>query len=104
MATRIGVIDRGRLVQVGTPREIYESPVNVYVATRLGQPAINLVPRRALPDAAGAARRRRPSARAPSTCASPRRATAAALGTCRWIEHLGDQNHLHVAHRRARRS
>ena len=39
MADRIGVIDQGRLVQIGTPREIYESPRNVYVATRLGQPA-----------------------------------------------------------------
>ncbi len=39
MATRIGVIEAGRLVQVGTPREIYESPRSVYVAPRLGQPA-----------------------------------------------------------------
>ena len=36
--TRIGVMDRGRLVQVGTPREIYENPLDVYVATRLGSP------------------------------------------------------------------
>ena len=28
MATRIGVIEHGRLVQVGTPREIYENPAN----------------------------------------------------------------------------
>ena len=26
LATRIGVLDRGRLVQLGTPREIYENP------------------------------------------------------------------------------
>lgn len=44
MATRIGVLDHGRLVQIGTPREIYESPRNLYVATRLGMPSINLVP------------------------------------------------------------
>ena len=36
LATRIGVLERGRLVQVGTPREIYEDPVSMYVATRLG--------------------------------------------------------------------
>src|SRR5206468_7673541 len=36
MATRIGILDRGRLVQVGTPHEIYERPVNSYVAARLG--------------------------------------------------------------------
>src|SRR6202162_3122934 len=44
MASRIGVIEAGRLMQIGTPREIYENPVNAYVAARLGQPAINLLP------------------------------------------------------------
>jgi len=44
MATHVGVLDQGRLVQFGTPREIYESPRNVYVAARLGQPRINLLP------------------------------------------------------------
>ena len=34
----------GRLVQVGTPRQIYEDPVDSYVATRLGSPGINLLP------------------------------------------------------------
>src|SRR5690349_2542498 len=43
MATRIGILDRGHLVQVGTPREVYERPVNAYVAARLGSPGINLV-------------------------------------------------------------
>ncbi len=49
MATRIGVLDHGRLVQIGTPREIYEAPRNIYVATRLGMPAINLMPPRPFP-------------------------------------------------------
>src|SRR5436189_1270124 len=44
MASRIGVIESGRLMQIGTPREIYENPINAYVAARLGQPAINLLP------------------------------------------------------------
>ncbi len=44
MATHVGVLDQGRLVQFGTPREIYEDPVSAYVATRLGQPRINLAP------------------------------------------------------------
>ncbi|APH71936.1 ABC transporter ATP-binding protein [Aquibium oceanicum] len=44
MATHVGVLDAGRLVQFGTPREIYENPVSVYVATRLGQPRINTLP------------------------------------------------------------
>src|SRR2546429_5575217 len=44
MASRIGVIEAGRLMQIGTPREIYENPINAHVAARLGQPAINLLP------------------------------------------------------------
>jgi len=50
MASRIGVLKEGRLVQLGTPREIYEDPAETYVATRLGQPRINLVPRGLFPD------------------------------------------------------
>lgn len=44
MATHVGVLDHGRLVQFGTPREIYEDPVSIYVASRLGQPRINTLP------------------------------------------------------------
>ena len=44
MASHVGVLDEGRLVQFGTPREIYESPNSAYVAARLGQPRINLLP------------------------------------------------------------
>lgn len=44
MATHIGVLDNGRLVQFGSPRDIYESPSSLYVATRLGQPRINTLP------------------------------------------------------------
>jgi multiple sugar transport system ATP-binding protein len=44
MATHVGVLDRGRLVQFGTPRQIYEEPVSIYAASRLGQPRINILP------------------------------------------------------------
>ncbi|MEO0829912.1 MAG: ABC transporter ATP-binding protein, partial [Pseudomonadota bacterium] len=44
MATHIGVLEAGRLVQYGTPREIYEDPRSVYVASRLGLPRINILP------------------------------------------------------------
>lgn len=43
LADRIGVLSEGELVQLGTPREVYESPRNVYVARRLGSPQINLL-------------------------------------------------------------
>jgi len=49
MATRIGVLDAGRLAQVGTPRQIYQDPASIQVAARLGSPRINLLPRALLP-------------------------------------------------------
>ncbi|MGI9331585.1 MAG: ABC transporter ATP-binding protein [Gammaproteobacteria bacterium] len=55
LADRIGVLDRGRLVQLGTPRQVYETPDNVHVARRLGSPPINLVPMGALGVADGPA-------------------------------------------------
>jgi multiple sugar transport system ATP-binding protein len=44
MGDRIGVLDRGRLVQVGTPRDVYNNPRNTFVASFVGSPAINLLP------------------------------------------------------------
>jgi multiple sugar transport system ATP-binding protein len=49
MATRIGVLDAGVLVQVGTPQQIYENPSSAHVASRLGSPRINLFPRALVP-------------------------------------------------------
>jgi multiple sugar transport system ATP-binding protein len=95
MATRIGVLERGRLVQFGTPREIYQDPRNVHVATRLGSPGVNLVPRELFPDV-----------RAPDQAATigvrtehvriRKGRNGSTSGRVRWIEHLGDQSHLHV--------
>ncbi len=47
-ADRIGVLSEGRLLHVGTPAEIYQEPLNTYVALRLGSPSINLLPDGAL--------------------------------------------------------
>ena len=44
MATHVGVLDNGRLIQFGSPRDIYENPVSVHTASRLGQPRINILP------------------------------------------------------------
>ncbi len=43
LADRIGILDQGRVVQVGSPRDVYERPANKYAARRLGTPQINLV-------------------------------------------------------------
>lgn len=43
MGDKIGVMDRGKLVQVGTPDEIYSKPLNTFVARSVGTPPMNLV-------------------------------------------------------------
>src|SRR5882672_2790285 len=44
MASRIGILSEGALVQIGTPRELYECPANTSVAAHLSTPGINLIP------------------------------------------------------------
>jgi len=89
MATHVGVLDHGKLVQFGSPREIYEDPVSIYAASRLGSPKINILPAETFPGA-------------------PNRAVSIGLrpehirlgeGTevdVRRVEHLGDQTRLHL--------
>ena len=43
MADRIAVMNRGRVVQVGTPDEVYLKPAHSFVATFVGTPPMNLV-------------------------------------------------------------
>ncbi|WP_029146351.1 ABC transporter ATP-binding protein [Microbacterium luticocti] len=44
MGDRIAVLKDGILQQVGTPRDLYEQPNNVFVAGFIGSPAMNLFP------------------------------------------------------------
>ncbi len=44
MATRIAVMKDGILQQFGTPEDIYDRPANVFVATFMGSPPMNLLP------------------------------------------------------------
>ena len=57
MGDRIAVMRKGVLQQIGTPEELYTKPVNTFVATFIGSPAMNLMP------SARARRRRRRAAR-----------------------------------------
>jgi multiple sugar transport system ATP-binding protein len=43
MADRIAVLNKGRIVQIGTPEDIYDRPATTYVATLVGTPRINLL-------------------------------------------------------------
>ncbi len=43
MADRIVVMSMGEVQQIGTPRELYNNPKNIFVATFIGQPQMNIV-------------------------------------------------------------
>lgn len=44
MATRIVVMKDGRIQQVGSPKDVYHQPTNVFVAGFIGTPPMNFVP------------------------------------------------------------
>ncbi len=44
LAHRIVILDKGRVVQEGTPLDLHERPVNRFVAGFLGQPKMNFLP------------------------------------------------------------
>lgn len=89
MATHVGVLDHGKLIQFGSPREIYENPVSIYAGSRLGSPKINTLPADTFPGA-------------------PDNATSIGLrpehiilgegveSEVTRVEHLGDQTRLHL--------
>jgi multiple sugar transport system ATP-binding protein len=43
MGDRIAVMNRGMLQQIGAPMEIYNNPANIFVATFIGEPSMNLL-------------------------------------------------------------
>ncbi|MGU9956789.1 MAG: ABC transporter ATP-binding protein [Arenicellales bacterium WSBS_2016_MAG_OTU3] len=90
MATHVGVLDEGRLLQFGAPREIYENPVSIYAASRLGQPRINILPA----DLFGGT----PTG-AKSIGLRPEQIMQGEgeNSTVIRVEHLGDQTRLHLA-------
>lgn len=94
MATRIGVLNQGELLQLGPPREVYEQPNSVYVAQRLGMPQINLLPADALPDATGPARAATIGVRTEHLLICEAESADFQARVHR-VEHLGDQTHVH---------
>ena len=113
LANRIGVLECGVLVQLGTPQQVYEAPVSAHVAARLGSPRINLLPRAALPGVAAPSRTATVGVRAEhvrlhrssknssdnsgnssgNSSGEPRQAKARVLR----VERLSDQHLVHVA-------
>lgn len=89
MATHVGVLDHGRLVQFAPPREIYENPVSIYAASRLGSPKINILPADLFPGAPRGATR---IGLRPEHIRVGQGQEAQVLR----VEHLGDQTRLHL--------
>ena len=54
MGSRICVMNRGRIAQVGAPLEVYRNPADTFVARFLGSPPMNLLPARLRRAAGGA--------------------------------------------------
>ena len=89
MATHVGVLDQGRLVQFGSPREVYEDPVSIYVAGRLGSPKINILPADLFPGA--------PHGATHIGMRPEHIQIGEGVGTeVVRVEHLGDQTRLHL--------
>jgi multiple sugar transport system ATP-binding protein len=99
LATRIGVLDRGVLVQLGTPQQIYDDPASAYVAMRLGSPRINLLPRRALGELAAPPRTETVGVRAELARlhSTGQGGAGRAAATVRRIEMLSDQHLVHLS-------
>jgi len=89
MATHVGVLNEGNLVQFGTPREIYENPNSVYVASRLGLPRINILPG----DLFGNAPKRAHRIGLRPEHVTQGEGVAATVGR---VERLGDHTRLHL--------
>jgi multiple sugar transport system ATP-binding protein len=59
LADRIVVMNTGRILQVGTPQEVYDAPADLFVANFVGSPGMNFIKGRIddgqfVPDAGGA--------------------------------------------------
>jgi multiple sugar transport system ATP-binding protein len=107
LADRIVVLNGGRVEQVGTPREVYHDPANLFVAGFIGSPAINLMPATLTPAGitleTGLCLGGRVGTGEPVTLgirpdrlslAEP--AQAHLTGRATLIEHLGDETILHL--------
>jgi multiple sugar transport system ATP-binding protein len=98
MASRIGVIRDGQLLQMGSPREIYENPADRYVASRLGTPPINFLPARLLSEVPTPAGAETVGIRTEHLRIGKRNG-GSLVGRIHRVEHLGEQNHVHLEYK-----
>jgi multiple sugar transport system ATP-binding protein len=95
MGDRIAVMNLGVLQQVGTPEQLYEEPANLFVASFIGSPPMNLVPATAI----GVGGSDRVAGFRPEHVAvgsgSPDRVNF--RGTVDVVEYLGDEQLAHIS-------
>ncbi len=49
LSDRLAVMKDGKILQIGTPQEIYEKPVDIFTAGFIGSPPMNFIPGERLP-------------------------------------------------------
>jgi len=95
MGDRIAVMNLGVLQQVGTPEQLYEEPANLFVASFIGSPPMNLVPATAI-GVGGADRVAgfRPEQVQVGNGSNDR---VSFRGTVDVVEYLGDEQLVHIS-------
>jgi multiple sugar transport system ATP-binding protein len=107
LADRIVVLNAGRVEQIGTPREVYHSPANLFVAGFIGSPAMNLLPATLGPSGVALVSGhvlggQKGEGEAVTLGVRPDRLTLTSAesahlsGEAKLIEHLGDETILHL--------
>ncbi len=94
MGDRIAVMSKGVLQQIGTPEELYTRPANLFVATFIGSPAMNVVPAGAL--AVGGTGQLAGFRPEHVRLGSDGGSSARYDGTVEVVEYLGDEQLAHV--------
>lgn len=92
LADRIGILHDGQLAQIGSPKSVYEAPLNIHAAQRLGSPPINLVEAGAAGLAPRSARARTIGLRPEEVCIGRGRGNRGAAARVVNIEHLGGES------------
>ncbi|MGH7776231.1 MAG: ABC transporter ATP-binding protein [Candidatus Dormibacterales bacterium] len=91
LGDRVAVLNQGKVQQVGTPDEIYNQPANVFVATFVGSPPMNLVERDGL--LVGF----RPEVALPDSPSAPLGGGFRLRGRVTRIENLGSDRHVYMS-------
>ena len=80
LGDRVAVLKKGILQQIASPRELYDQPVNLFVAGFIGSPPMNFVPARVNGDSSSCRSRRSRCATSGATLSRTARSTSPVSG------------------------